>query len=226
MNVVLFGGSGMVGQSVLRECLRDPDVARVVSVLRKPGGATHPKLREVVHADFFDFSAIEADLAGADACFFALGATSTGLSEAEYRRVTYDIAVAAATSLLRVSPNTVMVFISGAGSDSTEKGRTMWARVKGATENALLAMPFRGAYMFRPGVIQPMHGIQSRTASYRILYTILGPLLPLLRAMLPGYVTTTERLGRAMLEAAKHGAPKRVLESRDINALADVAMRR
>src|SRR5439155_1659350 len=167
---------------------------------------------------FFDFSAIKPRLAGADACFFTLGATSSGMSEDQYRRVTFDITMAAAKVL--VSPALTFVFISGAGTDSTERGRVMWARVKGAAENALLAMPFKAAYMFRPAVIQPLHGIRSRTTSYRIFYAIFWPVMPLLRALLPHYVTTTERLGRAMIEAAKHGAPKRVLESADINALA------
>jgi uncharacterized protein YbjT (DUF2867 family) len=225
MNVVLFGGSGMVGQAVLRECLLDPDVDRVVSVVRKATGERHPKLEELVHSDFFDFSAIESGLTGADACFFALGVTSAGMSEEAYRRVTYDITMAAARTLLDLNPGMTFVFVSGAGTDSSEHGRTMWARVKGVTENALLGMPFKAAYMVRPAGIQPLHGIRSRTTSYRILYTLLRPVFPLLRATIPQYVTTTELLGRAMIEAAKHGAPKRILESIDINRLADVAGR-
>ena len=220
MKVVLFGGSGMVGQSVLRECLLDPEVEQVVSVVRKESGARHSKLREVVHGDFFDFSSIEPELAGAGACFFTLGITSAGMSEDEYRRVTNDKTMAAAKALLHVSPQSIFVYVSGSGTDSTERGRVMWARVKGATENALLAMPFKAAYMFRPAAIQPMHGIRSKTGSYRVLYAIFRPVLPLLRALLPRYVTTTERIGKAMIEAAKHGAPARVLESADINALA------
>jgi uncharacterized protein YbjT (DUF2867 family) len=223
MKVVLFGGSGMVGQSVLRECLLDPDIGSVLSVVRKETGAQHAKLREIVYRDFIDFSAIAPQLAGADACFFTLGVTSSGMSEDEYRRVTYDITMAAAKAL--VSPSMTFVFVSGAGTDSTERGRVMWARVKGAAENALLAMPFKAAYMFRPAVIQPMHGIRSRTTSYRVFYAIFRPVMPLLRALLPGYVTTTERLGKAMIEAAKRGAPKRVLESADINALAAMGFR-
>ncbi|HSP34148.1 MAG TPA: NAD(P)H-binding protein [Thermoanaerobaculia bacterium] len=212
MKVVLFGASGMVGQGVLRECLLDADVAQVFSIVRKPTGASDAKLREIVHADFFNFTALEPALAGTDACFFTLGVSSAGMSEADYRRVTYDITIAAAKSLLRVAPQCVFIYVSGAGTG----GKSMWARVKGETENALLAMPFHGAYMFRPALIQPMHGIRSRTRFYRFFYAMTAPLMPLLRRM-PRYVTTTERVGRAMPEVAKHGWPKRILESIDIN---------
>jgi len=209
----------MVGQAVLRECLLDPEVERVVSVVRRATGAQHPKLREVVHADFHDFTSIAPELAGVDACLFTLGVTSAGMSEQEYRHVTYDITMAAATMLLRVNPQLTFVFVSGAGTDNTERGRVMWARVKGAAENALLRMPFKGAYMFRPAAIQPLHGVRSRTTSYRIAYTVMSPVLPLLRRLFPQHITTTEKLGRAMIEVAKHGGPKQVLESKDINEL-------
>jgi uncharacterized protein YbjT (DUF2867 family) len=209
----------MVGQGVLRECLLDPDVLHVLSIVRSPSGQLHPKLRELVHANFFDFSPIESELAGFDAGFFCLGVTSAGKSEEQYSRVTYDITMAAAEPLARLNPTMTFVFVSGAGTDSTERGRTMWARVKGRTENALLRLPFKAAYMFRPAVIQPMHGARSRTALYRIPYLILRPLVPWLRKRFPQYVTTTEQLGRAMLAVAKHGAPKTVLESADINKL-------
>ena len=219
MPVILFGASGMVGQGVLRECLLDPEVTSVLSIVRSSTGQQHPKLREIVHKDFFNFSSIESELSGLDACFFCLGISSAGMSEEEYRRVTYDIALAAAQTLAKLNPNMTMVFISGAGTDSSERGRVMWARVKGQTENALLRLPFKAAYMFRPGVIVPLHGIKSRTLLYRIPYLILAPILPLLKRLFPKYVTTTEKLGRAMLTAAKRGAPKKVLESADINNL-------
>jgi uncharacterized protein YbjT (DUF2867 family) len=219
MRVVLLGGSGMVGQAVLRECLLDPDVESVVSIVRRATGTEHPKWREVVHADFHDFSSIEPELTGVDACFFTLGITSAGMSEQEYRRITYDITMAAAATLLRLNPHLTFVFVSGAGTDSTERGRVMWARVKGAAENALLRMPFKSAYMFRPAAIQPLHGIRSRTASYRIAYAVMSPALPLLRRLFPQYFTTTEKLGRAMIAVTKHGAPKQVLESKDINEI-------
>ncbi len=209
----------MVGQGVLRECLLDPDVERVLSIVRAPSGQRHPKLRELVHANFLDFSPMESELSGFDAAFFCLGATSAGKTEEQYSRVTYDITMAVAEPLARLNPGMTFVFVSGAGTDSTERGRVMWARVKGKTENAVLRLPFKAVYMFRPAVIQPMHGLQSRTALYRIPYLILRPLIPWLRKGFPQYVTTTEQLGRAMISAAKHGASKRVLESADINKL-------
>jgi uncharacterized protein YbjT (DUF2867 family) len=216
MNVLIFGATGMVGQGVLRECLLDPGVERVVTIGRSVTSQQHPKLQQIVHADLYDYSAIESQLAALDACFFCLGVTSAGMSEEAYHHVTVDITVAAAETLSRLNPNMTFIFVSGAGSDSSEKGRTMWARVKGKAENAVLRMPFKG-YVFRPGVIQPLHGIRSRTKIYRILYTILGPLVSLLRRFLPRYVTTTEIIGRAMLTVARKGAPVKVLESADIN---------
>jgi uncharacterized protein YbjT (DUF2867 family) len=219
MNVLLFGATGMVGQGVLRECLLDPDVRSVLSIGRSTTGQQHEKLRELVHDDFFDFSAIEPELSGFDACFFCLGVSSAGMTEEHYQRVTYDITMAAAQTLARLNPGMTFIYVSGAGTDSTERGRTMWARVKGKTENALLRLPFKAAYMFRPAVIQPLHGITSKTKAYRVLYAVTRPLLPMLKALFPRYVTTTEQVGRAMIKAARQGAPKPVLESQDINSL-------
>jgi uncharacterized protein YbjT (DUF2867 family) len=216
MKAVIFGATGMVGQGVLRECLLDPEVERVLSVVRSAAGQQHEKLRELVHGDFMDFSGIEAELAGYDACFFCLGVSSAGMSEDEYERVTYGFTMAAAQALVKISPGMTFEYISGAGTDSTEKGRSQWARVKGRTENALLGLPFKSAYMFRPGFIQPLHGIKSKTKSYRVFYIVLGPLLPTLKAIFPRTMTTTEQLGRAMIAVAKHGYPKKVLEMRDI----------
>lgn len=220
MNVLLFGATGMIGQGVLRECLLDPGVERVVTVGRSATGVTNLKLRDIVYSDLSNFAPIEALLEGFDACFFCLGVTSAGMSEADYTRVTYDITMAAAKVLVRLNPGMTFVFVSGAGTDSTERGRLMWARVKGKTENALLQMPFKAAYMFRPGVIQPMHGVRSRTAAYRILYSMTAPLIPLIRRLFPSQILTTEEMGRAMLNAARRGSPTRVLESRDIRQLA------
>jgi uncharacterized protein YbjT (DUF2867 family) len=209
----------MIGQGVLGECLRDPDVDRVLGIGRTTTGRAHPKLRELVHADFSDFSGIERELEGHDACFFCLGVSSAGMSEPDYTRITYDFTLAAARVLSRLNPKMTFVYVSGAGTDSTGRGRTMWARVKGKTENALLELPFGGVYMFRPAFIQPLGGIVSRTRLYRTLYAVAGPLLPLLRALFPAYVTTTETVGRAMLEVAKRGAPSSVLDSSAINRL-------
>jgi uncharacterized protein YbjT (DUF2867 family) len=218
MNVVLFGATGMIGQGVLRECLLDPGVDRVLAVGRTPPAAEHPKLRALEHRDFLDCSTIADDLTGFDACFFCLGVSSAGMSEDDYRRVSYDVPLAAARVLAARNPRMTFVFLSGAGADSTGLGRLMWARVKGQAENALLALPFRAVYVFRPAFVQPMHGIQSRTALYRALYAVGAPLYPLWRRFLPNYVTTTEQMGRAMIAVARRGAPKRVLENEDINA--------
>jgi len=219
MNVILFGASGMVGQGVLRECLLDPDVKKVLSIGRGTTGQSNAKLREIVHKDIADLSSIEDQLRGYDACLFALGVSSFGMKEADYRHITYDYAVGAAETLARLNPGMTFVYVSGMGTDSSEHGRTMSARVKGETENALLRLPFKAAYMFRPGFIQPLHGVKSKTALVRIPYILLGPFMPLLMKLSPKYVTTSEVLARAMIKAARDGAPKRVLESEDINAL-------
>jgi uncharacterized protein YbjT (DUF2867 family) len=160
-------------------------------------------------------------LQGYDACFFCLGVSSAGIQESEYRRITFDLTMAVAQTLARISSGMTFIYVSGAGTDSTGRSRSTWARVKGETENALLRLPFKAAYMFRPGVIQPLHGIRSKTALYRVGYKILGPFTSWLTAHFPKYVTTTERLGGSMLRVAKYGAPTPVLESEDINNLLD-----
>ncbi len=220
MKVILFGATGMVGQGVLRECLRDDRVEHVLAIGRGTTGQTHAKLREFVHKDLLDYSAIEGELSGYDACFFCLGVSAAGMSEQDYTRVTYDLTLAAARVLARLNPDMTFIYVSGTGTDSSEKGGAMWARVKGRTENALLGLPFKAKYMFRPGFIQPLHGIVSRTKLYRVAYAVMRPLYPVLKALFPKYVTTTEQLGRAMLRVAQEGAPKPVLENTDINALA------
>ena len=220
MNILLFGATGMVGQGVQRECLLDPDVHVVQTIGRTAAGIKHPKLREITHTDLWHYDAIAEQMSGFDACFFCLGVSSTGMSESDYRHVTYDITMAAALTLSRLNPNMTFIYVSGAGADSSEKGRSMWARVRGKTENDLLRLPFRAAYIFRPALIQPLHGVQSRTPSYRVLYSFTKPLLPVLRLLLPGYISTTEQIGRAMLTVTRNGAPKRILESRDIVEIA------
>ncbi len=220
MRIILFGATGMVGQGVLRECLLAPDVESVMAIGRSGTGQGHEKLREIKHDDFSDFASIERDLSNYDACFFCLGVSSAAMNEQDYSRVTYGFTMAAARVLAKQNPSMTFIFVSGSGTDSSERGRVMWARVKGKTENALLRMPFKAAYMFRPAYIQPMHGIVSRTGIYRVLYAAMKPLYPFLKAAFPNYVTTTEKVGRAMLEVARRGAPKTVLENRDINALA------
>lgn len=220
MKVILFGATGMVGQGVLRECLLDPDVEKVLSIGRTETGRKDEKLREIVRGDLGDLSPIAGELSGYDACFFCLGVSSAGMSETDYRKLTYDLTVDAARLLVERNPQMTFIYVSGTGTDSSERGSVMWARVKGATENALLKLPFKAAYMFRPGVIEPLHGATSRTRLYRIGYVALAPIFPLARALFPNSVTTTERVGRAMLNATKRGAPKALLENRDINDLA------
>ena len=219
LKIILFGATGMVGQGVLRECLLDPGVERVLAVGRGATGQRNPRLEELRHDDFLDFSAIESRLSGYDACFFCLGVTSVGLTEERYRHLTYGITMAAATTLAKLNPQMVFVYVTGRGTDSTERGRVMWARVKGKTENDLLKLPFKAAYMFRPAGIQPLHGIRSKTAWYQAAYVVAAPLLTFLNKVAPRYMTTTDQVGRAMLAVARHGYPKPVLESGDINRL-------
>ena len=218
MKVILFGATGMVGQGVLRECLLDPQVESVLSVGRSATGQQHAKLRELVHKDMFDYAGIEDQLAGYDACFFCLGDSSAGMAEDKYRHITYDLTMTAAQTLVKVNPQMTFIYVSGLGTDSSESGRTMWARVKGKTENDLLKLPFRAAYMFRPGGIAPLHGVRSKTRIYQAIYTVMGPLFLLGYKWFPKYVTTTEQLGRAMIKVVRDGYPKKILESLDINS--------
>jgi uncharacterized protein YbjT (DUF2867 family) len=219
MKVILFGATGMVGQGVLRECLLDTSVESVLAVGRSPSGQRHAKLREIMHDNFMDYSAIEPQLAGYEACFFCLGVSSVGMSEQRYRHLTYDITMAAAKAVSKLNPGMVFVYVTGRGTDSSEQGPLMWARVKGKTENDLLKLPFKAAYMFRPAGIQPLHGIRSRTAWVQALYVAAAPLLTLLNRVAPNYMTTTEQVGRAMIKVARDGYPRPVLESEDINRL-------
>jgi uncharacterized protein YbjT (DUF2867 family) len=219
MKVILLGASGMVGQGVLRECLLDPAVEAVLSIGRRPSGVVHAKLEERTLPDLADIDSLGAALEGFDACLDSLGISSFRLSESEYTAQTYDLTLAIAKALLARNPGLTFVYVSGAGTDASERGRVMWARVKGRTENALRAMPFKAAYLFRPGIIEPLHGIRSRTAAYRVIYALLRPLFPLMRRAWPGSITTTEQLGRAMLRAAREGAPTEVLDTAAINAL-------
>jgi len=218
MKVIIFGATGMIGQGVLRESLLDSNVELVQTVGRTASAAPHPKLRAIVHSDLWHYETIETNLSGFDACFFCLGVSASGLNEEEYKRITYAMTMAAADVLCRLSPRMTFIYVSGTGADSSERGLVMWARIKGKTENALLKMPFT-AYIFRPGMIEPLDGIQSKTKSYRLFYKIGKPLLPLLRKIFPNHVLTTKEIGRAMLTVARDGYPKRVMESADIRAV-------
>jgi uncharacterized protein YbjT (DUF2867 family) len=218
MKVILFGATGMVGQGVLQECLRSGEVEGVLSIGRRASRQQHPKLREIVHPDFADFFEIEGELSGYDACFFCLGVSSLGMKERDYRWVTYEFALAAAQTLARLNPGMTFIYVSGAGTDSSGLGTTMWARVKGQTENAIFKL-FTKAYAFRPAYIQPLDGIVPRTVWLRAVYAVVAPLYPVWKSLFPNYVTTTAQVGRAMIHVAREGAPKRVLENRDINAI-------
>ena len=219
MNVSLFGATGMVGSGVLIECLQDPRVDSVLAIGRSRSALSHAKLRQIVHDDFFDYTALRDELAGRDACFFCLGVSAAGKSEADYTRLTYDLTMAAARTIADVNPQSVFCYVSGQGTDSTGRARMMWARVKGRTENDLLALPLK-AYMFRPGFIQPLKGVRSRTRLYDAIYKVLGPLYPILRRFFPRSVTTSENVSRAMIEVAANGFERRILENPDINGLA------
>jgi len=224
MKVVIFGATGMVGKGVLLECLDDARVDRVLLVSRHPFDVSHPKLRDIVHQDFFDFVSIQSQFVDADACFFCLGVSSIGVTESEYHHLTYDLTLAAATALASVTARRLtFCYVSGEGTDSTERGRTAWARTKGKTENALLRLPFKAAFMFRPGYIQPLKGIRSKTRWYQVLYDVMGPFYPIFRRLLPRYVTTTANIGRAMIQVAAIGYSKRILFSADINQLSATA---
>lgn len=220
MRVMIFGATGMVGQGVLLECLRDPQVAQVLAVGRRASGKSHPKLAEHVRKDLFDWNDAGAEFAGYDACFFCLGVSSLGMGEADYTRTTYDLTIAAATVLARLNPGMTFIYVSGQGTDSSEAGRVMWARVKGRTENALLRLPFRASYMFRPGMIQPVAGVRSKTPWIHAIYTVLAPVLPVLQRAFSSHIVTTAEVGRAMLRVARDGYPRPVLEIRDIAARA------
>ena len=218
MNVLLFGATGMVGDGVLHECLADPRVTSVLAIGRSPLSISHPKLRQKQRTDFFSYADLTSDLATIDACFFCLGVSSVGMTEADYYRQTFDLTLAAARALAAARPGATFCYVSGEGTDSSERGRSMWARVKGKTENALLELPLK-AYMFRPGFIRLRRGTRSKTRWYRVMYAVLNPIYPLLRRIVPSHVTTAENVGRAMIEVAANGYQKRVLENLDINAV-------
>lgn len=217
MKVILFGATGMVGQGVLRECLLDNNVEAVIAIGRKLSGQTHSKLRELIRNDLFDVSGVRMELQGYDACFFCLGVSVAGMNEADYTRVTYQLTLAWARALAEINPGMTFVYVSGSGTG----GKAMWAQVKKRTEDALLAL-FPSAYMFRLAVLRAMHGEVSKTRWTKISYSIFRPLWPLVSLIAPGMMITTEQLGRAMIRVARDGAPKHVLENRDLLALAGV----
>jgi len=217
IKTIITGATGMVGEGVLLECLNHPDVEQVLVINRRPGGMSHPKLREIIHADYFELASIEQQLVGYDACFFCLGVSSVGLDQAEYRHVTYDLTLNVAQTLAKANSGMTFCYVTGAGTDSSEKGRVAWARVKGATENALIRL-FRKSYMFRPGFMKATPG-QKNIKSY---YTWIAWLYPIGRVLYPSGFCTLQEVGRAMINAANKGYPKQILEVRDIVQLANV----
>ncbi|RNI21777.1 NAD-dependent epimerase/dehydratase family protein [Rufibacter latericius] len=216
LKVIITGATGMVGEGVLLECLQNPHVAQVLVINRKPGGVAHPKLREVLHQDFHNLAPIESQLQGFDACYFCLGISSVGVKEADYRRITYDLTLHVAQTLSRLNPQMVFCYVSGTGTDSTEKGSSMWARVKGQTENALTRLPFQKAYNFRPGFLEPSPGMKNVNK----YYNYIGWLAPVIRTLAPRYISTLQDLGKAMIIVTRHGYAKQVLEVPDIKLLA------
>lgn len=217
VKIILFGATGMIGEGALIECLEDDTVEAVLVVARRTTGRQHPKLTELLVKDFLDWSAVQGQLAGYDACLYCLGISAMGMSDEDYRRITFDFAVAAGKALLEQNPSMRMCFISGAGTDL--ESRQMWARVKAETEQALLAMPWRSAHMFRPAGIFPRKGVVAGVRLYRVIYAMLGWAYPLLRLVMPSQLTTTDQLGRALLTVARDGHPASILEGKDINAV-------
>jgi uncharacterized protein YbjT (DUF2867 family) len=217
MKVILFGGTGMVGQGVLRECLADARVEQVLLVVRKATGAVHAKVEDLVQEDFFDWTSVAPRFEGYDKCLFCLGVSAVGMQEEPYRRTTYDLTLGVAEVLLKQGVKSFL-YVSGQGTD--EQGRSMWARVKGETESALMRLPFAQVYCFRPGYIQPMHGVRSKIGWYNGIYAVLSWTYPLLRRVAGRFVTSTEEVGRAMVNVAAEGYPKAVLETLDIHAAA------
>jgi uncharacterized protein YbjT (DUF2867 family) len=217
IKAIITGATGMVGEGVLLECLDHPEVEQVLVINRKPSGRAHPKLRELIHADFFALEPIERQLTGYNACFFCLGVSSVGISREEYRHISFDLTLNTAQTLARLNPEMTFCYVTGAGTDSSEKGRVAWARVKGATENALLRL-FSKAYMFRPGFMKASPGQRNVKGWYKYIEWIY----PIGRKLYPAGFCTLREVGQAMINAAAKGYPKKILEVQDIVALAKV----
>lgn len=216
VRAIITGATGMVGEGVMHECLLNEDVESVLVINRRPCNVQHPKLKEIIHDNFYDFPKIREQLKGYNACFFCLGVSSVGMKEEKYHEITYELTMALANTLVSLNPDMVFCYVSGVGTDSTEKGRIMWGRVKGKTENHLMKLPFRGAYMFRPGLIQPTKGLKNTYKAYKVL----SPLFPLFYLLFPKYITTLKDIGLAMINAAMKGNEKKIVEVKDIKILA------
>lgn len=221
-NVIITGATGMVGKGVMLECLDHEKIDRVLTIGRNKLDIEHPKLEEILHGDFADFNPIKDKLSGYDACFFCMGVSSAGMKEEAYRQITYDYTLGLADLLYELNPGMTFSYVSGQGTDSSEKGRIMWARVKGKTENDLLQKGFRQAYMFRPGIIIPLRGIKSRTKMYQFMYDYFLWLVRLIKALAPNSTVTTTQIGLAMINSMLHGADQKILAPRDILKLAGI----
>jgi hypothetical protein len=219
VRTIVTGTTGMVGEGVLHECLLDPGVEAVLVINRRPCGVSHPKLTEIIHKDFFDLSSIEGQLGGYNACFFCLGVSSVGMKEPEYYKMTYTLTMHVADTLCRLNPDMIFNYISGSGTDSTEKSRTMWARVKGKTENDLMKLPFKRVYAFRPGYMHPTPGLKNTLS----LIKYLSWMYPLVKVIFPDYVSTLREVGVAMINSVKYGYDKQVIDIPDIKALAAIS---
>ncbi len=218
IRAIVTGATGMVGEGVLHECLQHPQVEAVLVINRKPCGITHPKLKEIIHTDFFDLSAIENRLSGYNACFFCLGVSSVGMKEAPYYKATYTLTMHVAQTLSRLNPGMTFCYVSGAGTDSSEKGRSMWARVKGKTENDLMKLPFKQAFAFRPGYMHPTKGLKNTLPVYKYM----GWLYPVFRILSPGSVNTLSQIGLAMINIVNRGYEKKIITPKDIDVLAKI----
>jgi uncharacterized protein YbjT (DUF2867 family) len=216
IRAVITGATGMVGEGVLHECLLHPDMESVLVITRRPCGVQHPKLKELLHKDFSDFSGLEKELIGYNAGFLCMGVSSIGMTEEKYAHLTFDLTMALARTLARLNPDMTLCYVSGMGTDSSEKGRIMWARVKGRTENELMRLPVRKAYMFRPAFIQPTKGLKNTYTAYRVL----SPFFPVWKALFPKYISTLQEIGLAMINSVNKGPDRQVLEVKDIVALA------
>ena len=221
MKVIITGATGMVGKGVLLECLDHDDVSEVLSISRRTAGINHPKLKELIHQDFSEFASVTDQLKGYDACFHSMGVSSAGMNEEQYTKLTYDVSLALGSALLNINPEMTFIYVSGEGTDSTEKGRSMWTRVKGKTENDLFKLGFKQAFMFRPGAIIPMKGVEPSSKVYKVLIKYLSWLLKLIKLMAPGAVVDTVQIGLAMINVTQRGYDKKVIRPRDIQILAE-----
>ena len=217
IKAIITGATGMVGEGILHECLQNPEVESVLVINRKPCGVQHPKLKEIIHKDFFDLTQIEDQLRDYNTCYFCAGVSSVGMKEDAYKRITYDLTMNFATTLLKINPNFNFMYVSGTGTDSTEKGKVSWARVKGKTENDLLKLSFKSAYMYRPGYIQPIKGLKNTYTAYKVL----APFYPVFKILFPKYVCRLDDLGKSMINVTLNGYEKPVLECKDITSSAE-----